>query len=158
MEEKKEDGMGTLKKDRTLLRDERKMEKLKAKLHTDDDCELNCGVDVLVLGNIPVGCFNCLLGNVFHPSMKLGLVCFYCLPVHPYLINCIKRLLLPVVSSASELAGSQQDLQRAGGGRERDPPPQAQVLLLRPERGLQRSSPAQSALCAGVTRASVHKG
>ncbi|XP_066523115.1 talin-2 [Hoplias malabaricus] len=36
-EERKEDGMGTLKKDRTLLRDERKMEKLKAKLHTDDD-------------------------------------------------------------------------------------------------------------------------
>uniref|UniRef100_A0A3Q0SYV9 Talin 2a n=1 Tax=Amphilophus citrinellus TaxID=61819 RepID=A0A3Q0SYV9_AMPCI len=39
VEEKKEDGMGTLKKDRTLLRDERKMEKLKAKLHTDDDCD-----------------------------------------------------------------------------------------------------------------------
>lgn len=39
-EDKKEDAMGTLKKDRTLLlRDERKMEKLKAKLHTDDDCE-----------------------------------------------------------------------------------------------------------------------
>ncbi|XP_075906783.1 talin-2 [Nelusetta ayraudi] len=37
VEEKKEDGMGTLKKDRTLLRDERKMEKLKAKLHTDDE-------------------------------------------------------------------------------------------------------------------------
>uniref|UniRef100_A0A672JTM8 Talin-2 n=1 Tax=Salarias fasciatus TaxID=181472 RepID=A0A672JTM8_SALFA len=37
VEEKKEDGMGTLKKERTLLRDERKMEKLKAKLHTDDD-------------------------------------------------------------------------------------------------------------------------
>uniref|UniRef100_A0A3Q3JC77 FERM domain-containing protein n=1 Tax=Monopterus albus TaxID=43700 RepID=A0A3Q3JC77_MONAL len=37
-EDKKEDGMGTLKKDRTLLlRDERKMEKLKAKLHTDDE-------------------------------------------------------------------------------------------------------------------------
>uniref|UniRef100_A0A8B9LGQ0 Talin 2b n=1 Tax=Astyanax mexicanus TaxID=7994 RepID=A0A8B9LGQ0_ASTMX len=36
-EERKEDGMGTLKKERTLLRDERKMEKLKAKLHTDDD-------------------------------------------------------------------------------------------------------------------------
>lgn len=35
--------MGTLKKDRTLLlRDERKMEKLKAKLHTDDDCECRC--------------------------------------------------------------------------------------------------------------------
>lgn len=41
MEEKKEDGMGTLKKDRTLLRDERKMEKLKAKLHTDDDREFS---------------------------------------------------------------------------------------------------------------------
>ena len=39
VEERKEDGMGTLKKDRTLLRDERKMEKLKAKLHTDDDCK-----------------------------------------------------------------------------------------------------------------------
>ena len=39
-EEKKEEGVGTLKRDRTLLqRDERKMEKLKAKLHTDDDCE-----------------------------------------------------------------------------------------------------------------------
>ncbi|XP_075388530.1 talin-2 isoform X1 [Tenrec ecaudatus] len=37
LEEKKEEGTGTLKKDRTLLRDERKMEKLKAKLHTDDD-------------------------------------------------------------------------------------------------------------------------
>uniref|UniRef100_H0XER4 Talin 2 n=1 Tax=Otolemur garnettii TaxID=30611 RepID=H0XER4_OTOGA len=37
IEEKKEEGSGTLKKDRTLLRDERKMEKLKAKLHTDDD-------------------------------------------------------------------------------------------------------------------------
>ncbi|KAM4572492.1 talin-2 isoform 3-T7 [Odontesthes bonariensis] len=37
-EDKKDEGMGTLKKDRTLLlRDERKMEKLKAKLHTDDD-------------------------------------------------------------------------------------------------------------------------
>lgn len=39
MEERREDGTGTLKKDRTLLRDERKMEKLKAKLHTDDDRE-----------------------------------------------------------------------------------------------------------------------
>lgn len=39
VEEKKEESTGTLKKDRTLLRDERKMEKLKAKLHTDDDCE-----------------------------------------------------------------------------------------------------------------------
>lgn len=39
IEEKKEESTGTLKKDRTLLRDERKMEKLKAKLHTDDDCK-----------------------------------------------------------------------------------------------------------------------
>lgn len=49
VEEKKEDGMGTLKKDRTLLRDERKMEKLKAKLHTDDDCELKHGVCAVCL-------------------------------------------------------------------------------------------------------------
>uniref|UniRef100_A0A8C8RL09 Talin 2 n=1 Tax=Pelusios castaneus TaxID=367368 RepID=A0A8C8RL09_9SAUR len=40
IEEKKEEGTGTLKKDRTLLRDERKMEKLKAKLHTDDDYDI----------------------------------------------------------------------------------------------------------------------
>ncbi|GAB0208098.1 talin-1 [Grus japonensis] len=37
MEEKKEEVTGTLKKDKTLLRDE-KMEKLKQKLHTDDEC------------------------------------------------------------------------------------------------------------------------
>ncbi|XP_040927043.1 talin-2 isoform X2 [Betta splendens] len=37
-EDKRDDGTATLRKDRTLLlRDERKMEKLKAKLHTDDD-------------------------------------------------------------------------------------------------------------------------
>lgn len=41
-EDKKEESTGTLKKDRTLLlRDERKMEKLKAKLHTDDDCKFH---------------------------------------------------------------------------------------------------------------------
>lgn len=43
VEEKKEDGMGTLRKDRTLLRDDKKMEKLKAKLHTDDEREFNFG-------------------------------------------------------------------------------------------------------------------
>uniref|UniRef100_A0A8C5CVK5 Talin 2 n=1 Tax=Gadus morhua TaxID=8049 RepID=A0A8C5CVK5_GADMO len=48
-EEKKEEGTGTLKKDRTLLRDERKMEKLKAKLHTDDDRE-----DDILNGSHPV--------------------------------------------------------------------------------------------------------
>uniref|UniRef100_F7CLM4 Talin 1 n=1 Tax=Ornithorhynchus anatinus TaxID=9258 RepID=F7CLM4_ORNAN len=37
MEEKKEEVTGTLRKDKTLLRDEKKMEKLKQKLHTDDD-------------------------------------------------------------------------------------------------------------------------
>jgi hypothetical protein len=39
MEEKKDEGTGTLRKDKTLLRDEKKMEKLKQKLHTDDECE-----------------------------------------------------------------------------------------------------------------------
>ncbi|XP_069780289.1 talin-1 [Narcine bancroftii] len=37
IEEKKEEMTGTLKKDKTLLRDDKKMEKLKQKLHTDDD-------------------------------------------------------------------------------------------------------------------------
>uniref|UniRef100_A0A8C1L6X7 Talin 1 n=1 Tax=Cyprinus carpio TaxID=7962 RepID=A0A8C1L6X7_CYPCA len=36
-EEKKEETTGTLKKDKTLLRDDKKMEKLKQKLHTDDE-------------------------------------------------------------------------------------------------------------------------
>ncbi|XP_061127882.1 talin-1-like [Syngnathus typhle] len=36
-EEKKEENTGTLKKDKTLLRDDKKMEKLKQKLHTDDE-------------------------------------------------------------------------------------------------------------------------
>uniref|UniRef100_A0A671NP40 Talin-1-like n=1 Tax=Sinocyclocheilus anshuiensis TaxID=1608454 RepID=A0A671NP40_9TELE len=36
-EEKKEETMGTLKRDKTLLRDDKKMEKLKQKLHTDDE-------------------------------------------------------------------------------------------------------------------------
>lgn len=39
MEEKKDEGTGTLRKDKTLLRDEKKMEKLKQKLHTDDECK-----------------------------------------------------------------------------------------------------------------------
>lgn len=38
LEEKKEETMGTLKRDKTLLRDDKKMEKLKQKLHTDDEC------------------------------------------------------------------------------------------------------------------------
>lgn len=39
IEEKKEEVTGTLRKDKTLLRDEKKMEKLKQKLHTDDECK-----------------------------------------------------------------------------------------------------------------------
>ncbi|XP_069819780.1 talin-1 [Dendropsophus ebraccatus] len=37
LEEKKEEVTGTLKRDKTLLRDDKKMEKLKQKLHTDDE-------------------------------------------------------------------------------------------------------------------------
>lgn len=48
MEEKKEEVTGTLKKDKTLLRDEKKMEKLKQKLHTDDECRY---LDVLGMGS-----------------------------------------------------------------------------------------------------------
>nr|XP_046231076.1 talin-1 [Scatophagus argus]XP_046231077.1 talin-1 [Scatophagus argus]XP_046231078.1 talin-1 [Scatophagus argus] len=36
-EERKEENPGTLKRDKTLLRDDKKMEKLKQKLHTDDE-------------------------------------------------------------------------------------------------------------------------
>lgn len=69
-EDKKEDGMGTLKKDRTLLlRDERKMEKLKAKLHTDDDCECRPPVPAAVWvvfhvkDSAPSGCAMHILFN-----------------------------------------------------------------------------------------------
>ncbi|XP_031433991.1 talin-1 isoform X2 [Clupea harengus] len=37
VEEKKEETMGTLKRDKTAMRDDKKMEKLKQKLHTDDE-------------------------------------------------------------------------------------------------------------------------
>lgn len=60
VEEKKEDGMGTLKKDRTLLRDERKMEKLKAKLHTDDEREFSSGRCLRFTAN---SCFSCSRGS-----------------------------------------------------------------------------------------------
>uniref|UniRef100_A0A8C6QEB1 Talin 2 n=1 Tax=Nannospalax galili TaxID=1026970 RepID=A0A8C6QEB1_NANGA len=74
IEEKKEEGTGTLKKDRTLLRDERKMEKLKAKLHTDDDCKcLGCsGPDLLCLVR------NVSPGRTISPSKPLTLppLCF----------------------------------------------------------------------------------
>lgn len=41
-EEKKEETTGTLRRDRTLLKDDKKMEKLKQKLHTDDECMAHC--------------------------------------------------------------------------------------------------------------------
>lgn len=41
-EEKKEETTGTLRRDRTLLKDDKKMEKLKQKLHTDDECTADC--------------------------------------------------------------------------------------------------------------------
>ncbi|XP_056287859.1 talin-1 isoform X1 [Pseudoliparis swirei] len=37
LEDKKEESTGTLRRDKTLLRDDKKMEKLKQKLHTDDE-------------------------------------------------------------------------------------------------------------------------
>uniref|UniRef100_A0A9J7YLX8 Talin 1 n=1 Tax=Cyprinus carpio carpio TaxID=630221 RepID=A0A9J7YLX8_CYPCA len=56
-EEKKEETTGTLKKDKTLLRDDKKMEKLKQKLHTDDDvCSffLSQARDDILNGSHPV--------------------------------------------------------------------------------------------------------
>ena len=68
VEEKKEDGMGTLKKDRTLLRDERKMEKLKAKLHTDDDRELTISLGG---GDVPPSLYSrCLEKLLLFPPQK----------------------------------------------------------------------------------------
>lgn len=61
VEEKKEDGMGTLKKERTLLRDERKMEKLKAKLHTDDDRKSSRTVLLTDPLSSSAGCFDLFL-------------------------------------------------------------------------------------------------
>ena len=50
----------------------------------------------------------------------------------------------------SELAGPQQDLPGAGRGRGGDAAAQEKVLLLRPERGLPGSCPAQPALRTGI--------
>lgn len=49
----------------------------------------------------------------------------------------------------SELAGPQQDVQGARSGGERNPAAPTQVLLFRPERGLQGPGPAEPALCSG---------
>uniref|UniRef100_A0A4W6FCP8 Talin 1 n=1 Tax=Lates calcarifer TaxID=8187 RepID=A0A4W6FCP8_LATCA len=53
-EEKKEETTGTLKRDKTLLRDDKKMEKLKQKLHTDDECMTNTARDDILNGSHPV--------------------------------------------------------------------------------------------------------
>lgn len=49
----------------------------------------------------------------------------------------------------SELAGPQQDVQGARSGGERNPAAPTQVLLFRPERGLQGPGAAEPALCPG---------
>uniref|UniRef100_A0A671LWH4 Talin-1-like n=1 Tax=Sinocyclocheilus anshuiensis TaxID=1608454 RepID=A0A671LWH4_9TELE len=53
-EEKKEETTGTLKRDKTLLRDDKKMEKLKQKLHTDDECMSHPARDDILNGSHPV--------------------------------------------------------------------------------------------------------
>lgn len=100
VEEKKDEGMGTLKKDRTLLRDERKMEKLKAKLHTDDDCERNHAVD----GQFVSRRHTSRLLSPFFTRWLWEVFCEIVIYLFPLLdvsssdlINRIKRLWLPVV-------------------------------------------------------------
>ncbi len=50
----------------------------------------------------------------------------------------------------SELVGPWQDVEGTGCGGDRDVAAEEEVLLLRPERGLQRPRPAQPALCTGT--------
>lgn len=65
-------------------------------------------------------------------------------------VRCRRRLITDrVLLIGSELAGPQQDVQGARSGGERNAAAPAQVLLLRPERGLQGPGPAQPALCSG---------
>lgn len=54
----------------------------------------------------------------------------------------------------SELVGPWQDIEGTGCGGNRDVAAEEEVLLLRPECGLQRPCPAQLALCAGTQ--SIH--
>lgn len=55
----------------------------------------------------------------------------------------------------SELVGPWQNVEGTGRGRDRDVATQEEVLLLRPECGLQRPRPAQPALCSGTQTACV---
>lgn len=50
----------------------------------------------------------------------------------------------------SELVGPWQDVEGTGCGGDRDVAAEKEVLLLRPECGLQRPCPAQPALCTGT--------
>lgn len=83
IEEKKEESTGTLKKDRTLLRDERKMEKLKAKLHTDDDCEYvfqgNSLINIFPQYNAKKPCMNAFLDYSVCFSWFLAV---FCMPLY----------------------------------------------------------------------------
>lgn len=56
----------------------------------------------------------------------------------------------------SELAGPQQDIQRARGGGKRDSAAQAQVLLFGPERRLTGPCSAKPALCSGKPFKHMH--
>ncbi|CAF88570.1 unnamed protein product, partial [Tetraodon nigroviridis] len=108
-EEKKEETTGTLRKDKTLLRDDKKMEKLKQKLHTDDE-----------------------RGGAW--SVRAP-------PPVPDRVS-------DGTSVRSQLVGPRADAAGAGRGGDRDAAAEEEVLLLRPERGLQRPRPAQPALRA----------
>lgn len=55
----------------------------------------------------------------------------------------------------SELAGPRQDVEGAGRGGDGDAAAEEEVLLLRPERGLQRPRPAQPALRTGTQTTQV---
>lgn len=68
---------------------------------------------------------------------------------------CISELISVCVCLFSELAWPQQNVPWAGGGGDRNSSAQEEVLLLRPERGLTRSGPAQPALRPGLTLTTV---
>lgn len=59
-------------------------------------------------------------------------------------------LFIWLVFLLSELVGPWQDVEGTGCGGDGDVAAEEKVLLLRPERRLQRPRPAQLALCAGI--------
>lgn len=62
----------------------------------------------------------------------------------------LPRQLFWLMFFLSELVGPWQDIERTGCGGDRDVAAEEEVLLLRPERGLQRPRPAQPALRTGT--------